>query len=87
VKFETLVGYCDEKFRRITGVTRVIFEKMLEILRCTFAHKHAQGGHKPKLPLEEQLLATLEHIHEYRTYAHIAASYKIDESNMYRMIH
>ena len=86
MKFETLVGYSDEKFRRITGVKRVTFEKMLEILRCAFAHKHAQGGRKPKLPLEAQLLATLEYIREYRTYAHIAASYQIDESNMYRMI-
>ena len=86
MKFETLVGYSDEKFRRITGVKRTTFEKMLEILRRKFAIKHAKGGRKPKLPIEEQLLATLEYIREYRTYAHIAASYQIDESNMYRMI-
>jgi len=86
LKFETLTGYCDEKFRRITGVKRVTFEKMLEILHREFAVKHVKGGRKPKLPLEEQLLATLEYIREYRTYAHIAASYQIDESNMYRMI-
>jgi len=54
-------------------------------LHREFAIKHV-GGRKPKLPLEEQLLATLEYIREYRTYAHIAASYQIDESNMYRMI-
>jgi hypothetical protein len=86
LKFETLTGYCDEKFHRITDVKRVTFEKMLEILRCAFALKHAQGGRKPKLPIEEQLLATLEYIRKYRTYAHIAASYQIDESNIYRMI-
>jgi hypothetical protein len=27
VKYEVLVGYSDEKFRRITGVKRVTFEK------------------------------------------------------------
>ena len=86
MKFETLVSYSGEKFRRITGVKRVTFEKMLEILNREFAIKHAKGGRKPKLPIEEQLLATLEYIREYRTYAHIAASYPIDESNMYRMI-
>ena len=32
------------------------------------------------------LLATLEYLREYRTYAHIAVSYQIDESNIYRMI-
>ena len=45
-----------------------------------------QDGHRPKLPLEEQLLATLEYLREYRTYAHIAVSYQIDESNIYRII-
>jgi hypothetical protein len=65
----------------------LLLKKMLEILQCTFVLKHAKGGRKPKLPLEEQqLLATLEYIREYQTYAHIAASYQIDESNMYRMI-
>ena len=32
------------------------------------------------------LLAALEYWREYRTYAHIAASYGIHESNMYRLI-
>jgi len=86
MKYETLASYPDEKFRRITGVKRLTFEKMLEILRHNFILKHAKGGRKPKLPLEDMLLAALEYIREYRTYAHIAASYQIDESNIYRMI-
>ena len=86
MKYETLKGYSDEDFRRITGVKRVTFGKMMEILCKEFAVKHARGGRKPKLPVEEQLLATLEYIREYRTYAHIAASYHIDESNIYRII-
>ena len=85
VKFETLTGYCDEEFRRVTGVKRATFEKMLEMLRCVFVFKPAQGV-VIKLSLEEQLLATLEYIREYRTYVHIAMSYQIDESNMYHMI-
>ncbi len=31
-------------------------------------------------------MATLEYLREYRTYAHIAASYGIAESNIYRGI-
>ncbi|MDR2700468.1 MAG: IS5/IS1182 family transposase, partial [Nitrososphaerota archaeon] len=60
-----MVGYCDEKFRRITGVKRVTFEKMPEILRHEFAIKHTNDGRKPKLPIEKQLLATLEYIRKY----------------------
>ena len=32
------------------------------------------------------LLATLEYLREYRTYAHIAASYDVAESSIYRGI-
>ena len=44
------------------------------------------GGRTPKLSIEDLLLATLEYLREYRTYAHIAASFGIAESNIYRGI-
>jgi len=86
MKYETLKNYSDEQFRRITGVRRTTFEKMLEILRPKHEEKLSKGGRKPKLILEEMLLAALEYWREYRTYAHIAASYGIHESNMHRLI-
>ena len=76
----------DEQFRRITGVKRSTFKKMVEILRKSYAEKHRRRGRKPKLSIENQLLAALEYWREYRTYAHIAASYGIAESNIYRSI-
>jgi len=86
MKYETLKNYSDEKFRRITGVKRMTFEKMLEILLPKLKEKLSKGGRKPKLNLEEMVLAALEYWREYRTYAHIAASYGIHESNMHRLI-
>lgn len=86
MKYEIIKEYNDEKFRRITGVKKTTFEKMIEILQKSYAEKHRRRGRKPKLSIENQLLATLEYLREYRTYAHIAASYGIDESNIYRAI-
>ena len=86
MKYETIKAYSDGKFRRITGVRRTTFEKMLEILRPKHEEKLSKGGRKPKLSLEEMLLASLEYWREYRTYAHIAASFGIHESNMHRLI-
>lgn len=86
MKYENIKNYPDEQFRRITGVSRKAFEKMLEILTPKHNEKFVRGGRKPKLTLEEMLLAALEYWREYRTYAHIAASYGIAESNMYRLI-
>jgi len=43
-------------------------------------------GRRAKLCIEDMLLATFEYLREYRTFAHIAVSYGIHESNMYRTI-
>ena len=86
MKYELLKSYSDQKYRRITGVKRQTFEKMSEILKCAYKAKHQKRGRHSKLSIEEMLLATLEYLREYRTYAHIAASYGADESNIYRSI-
>ena len=86
MKYEKIAEYSDTKFRRITGVKRATFDKMVEILRKGYAEKHQRRGRTPKLSIEDLLLATLEYLREYRTYAHIAASYGIAESNIYRGI-
>ena len=86
MKYEKINEYDENKFRRITGVKRATFEKMVEILKKSYAEKHKRRGRKPKLSIENQLLAALEYWREYRTYAHIAANYGIAESNIYRSI-
>jgi hypothetical protein len=86
MKYETMNEYSETKFRRITGVKRQTFAKMLEILQLAHAEKHKRRGRKPKLCMEDRLLAALEYWREYRTYAHIGASFGLDESNMQRSI-
>jgi hypothetical protein len=85
MKFENVTGYCDEEFCRITGVKRLTFEWMLEILSVALVKCLCVGGRKPKLSLEDMLLACLEYIRKYRTYAHVAASYGMSESQFFRI--
>ena len=59
---------------------------MVEIVKKSYDEKHKRKGRKLKLSIEDMVLATLEYLREYRTYAHIAASYGIAESNIYRGI-
>ena len=84
--FQVVRLYSGSKFRRITGVKRSTFEKMVEILKKGYASKHQRRGRHQKLSIEDLLLATLEYLREYRTYTHIAASYAIAESNINRGI-
>ena len=81
-----MFNYSEAKFRRITGVKRATFDKMLSILQIAEAIRQTKGGPKPKLTPENQLLATLEYLREYRTYAHIAVEYEVSESQIFRII-
>ena len=76
-----------EKFRRLTGVKKGTFEKMLEVLNAANEKSHERGGRPAALPMADRLLLTLEYLREYRTYFHIAASYGISESACCRTVH
>ena len=86
MKYQRMCDLSDELFRRLTGVKRAVFEKMMAILRTADALKRAKGGRKSKLCLEDQLLLTLEYWREYRTYFHIAQSYGVSESSAYKTV-
>lgn len=86
MKYESIKELEEEKFRRLTGVKRVTFEKMLRILGEADKQKKAKGGRKSKLSLEDRLLMALEYIREYRTYFHVSQSYGVSESTCYETI-
>ena len=86
MKFETVKELDEEKFRRLTGVKRVTFNKMVEILEQSIQNRETAKGRKKKLSIENMLLMTLEYIREYRTYFHISQSYSVSESNAYKTV-
>ncbi|CTN95263.1 transposase-like protein, IS1381 ISSpn7 [Streptococcus pneumoniae] len=49
----------DARFKRLVGVQRTTFEEILAVLKTAYQLKHAKGGRKPKLSLEDLLMATL----------------------------
>ena len=86
MKFENLQKLSDKQFRRITGVKRKTFDKMIEIVRKADKKKKAKGGRPNNLTIENRILMTLEYLREYRTYLHIGASYGLSESNTFANI-
>ena len=86
MKYEKIKEYKEEEFRRLTGVKRKTFEKMLEILKEAESKKKSKGGKPNNLELEDRLLMALEYLREYRTYFHVAGSYGVSESACYRNI-
>ncbi|TVX37881.1 transposase family protein, partial [Streptococcus pneumoniae] len=55
---------------------------MLAVLKTAYQLKHAKGGRKPKLSLEDFLMATLQYVREYRTYTDIAVASCLQEHNL-----
>jgi len=86
MKYEKMKKYSKSQFRRITGVQRSTFKKMVEIIERAETERRKKGGPKPALSIEDMLLAALEYWREYRTYAHIAVGFELSESQIFRIV-
>lgn len=73
-------------YRRIFGVTKVVFDQMLEVLEKTFREEHRQGGRPPKLSVLDKLVIMLCYYREYRTMESIAFDYSVSKSTIYESI-
>ena len=86
MKYDQIGKLDEEKFRRLTGVKKQTFDRMIEILKVSDKEKKSRGGRKNTLSIEDQLLMSLEYIREYRTYFHTSQSYGVSESTAYKTI-
>jgi hypothetical protein len=68
--YEQVKSLKPEDFKRLCGLRLETFNQMLEVVRSPSLAKQ-KTGRLSKLTLEDQLLMTLEHWREYRTYFHI----------------
>ena len=84
--YEKIKGYEAEEFRRLTGIKKTTYTKMVEILKEAEREKKSKGGKPNVLSMEDRLLMALEYMREYRTYFHIGTNYGIAESSCYRNI-
>ncbi|VKQ69343.1 mobile genetic element [Streptococcus pneumoniae] len=60
--YEASKQLTDTRFKRLVGVQRTTFKEMLAGLKTAYQLKHAKGGRKPKLSLEDLLMATLQYV-------------------------
>jgi hypothetical protein len=82
MRYENVQSLKDEAFKRSTGVSRAMFEKMLAVVKEGLR----DFGRTPKLSRENQLLMTLMYWREYRTEFHIGMTYGVSESTVCRTI-
>ena len=75
MRYETIQHLNDKDFKRLTGVQRETFEKMLTVVEKGLRN----FGRPTKLSRANQLLMTLMYWREYRTEFHIAQFYGISD--------
>lgn len=72
----------DEDYKKIFGVKKETFYKMLDILENSFVELHKQGGKKPKLSVLDKLIIMLGYYREYRSMENIAFDYGVVKSTI-----
>ena len=82
MRYETVKELKDTDFKRSTGVSREMFEKMLAVIQKGMR----DFGRPPKLGRADQLLMTLMYWREYRTEFHIGITYGVSEGTVCRTI-
>jgi len=82
MEHEKIKDYGNEKFKRLTGVQKETFAKMLKVVE----RELRDFGRPPKLSRADQLLMTLMYWREYRTQFHIAETYAVSEATVSRTI-
>ena len=73
-------------FKRYCGVKPETFQRMVTVVSDHLSKTRVKTGRPPKLSVEDQVLMTLEYWREYRTFFHIARTWGIHESSVWRTI-
>jgi len=84
-KYDEIKDLLDKDFRRLIGVKKKTFSKMMEVLHPIETKRRSLGGKKPRLCLEDRLLMSLEYLREYRTFFHLGQSYGFGESGCFKI--
>src|SRR6266436_949538 len=82
MRYEQIKGLKDTDFKRLTGVKRSTFDKMLEVVTVG----RRAFGRPPTLSRADELLLTLMYWREYRTQFHIGMTYGVSEATVCRTI-
>jgi hypothetical protein len=82
MRYEQIKSLKDADFKRLTGVRRSTFEKMLEVV----TEGRREFGRPPSLSRADELLMTLMYWREYRTQFHSGVTYGVSEATVCRVI-
>ena len=88
-KYEKVEKLDNATFKRLVGVEKETFAKMVEVAKEYEENRKKElgiGGRKQSLCIEDKILLMLEYYREYRTLAHIGLDYGVSEATAWRVV-
>ena len=79
--YEKIERLDDKTFKLITGVTKAVFNEMLEVLKKAYDEMRKKGGSRGLSP-ELRLTLALEYWREYRTFRHMENDHQINKTKI-----
>ena len=67
----------EEQYKGLFGVTKTVFNSMVEVLNAEYKKQHALGGKPPKLSVTDRLVITLDYYKDYRPFDRIGYDYGV----------
>ena len=86
MSYEQVKDLPPAEFKRYCGVRPETFRRMVEVVSGHLSRKRRVAGRPTKLPVEDQVLMTLEYWREYHTFFHIAKNWGLHEASVWRTI-
>ena len=88
MRYKDIQGITETHFRRLVGVKRPVFEKMVAVVTDYKEkhRKHKNRGRPLKLTIADLVLVMLMYYREYRTFFHVGRSYGMSEGQCYRIV-
>jgi hypothetical protein len=86
VKYSKVRYLTDKDFKRVVGVKKETFKRMLKVVREYYKTKRMKGGKKRALSATDELLMMLEYYREYRTFQHLGIDYGVSESTAHYVV-
>lgn len=91
MRWQTVKNLSDTQFKRLVGVKPSTFETMVSEAKRINKLETKKGvgkkrGPKDKLNWYDKVLMMLMYYREYRTFAHVGASYNISEAQCWRIV-
>jgi hypothetical protein len=85
MRYEKVKDMKDTQFKRLIGVKKQTFAKMVEIVTAAYEEKHKKGGRNSGLSIENMILLTLSYLRSYATFLETGMNFDVSETTAHRI--